>query len=102
MATSIKENPGTWLYRAMAIYFLWNIYLDVSTIDVIKSKIEQHDREIDKLQNAVFTQIWIKRSTPVEKERHRKETKMLEEITEDNIASAHTQMNEVDSLYKTN
>lgn len=98
MSKETKDAAGTWLYRALAIYFLWNIYTDVSSIDVIKSKVEKHDQEIAKLQEAVFTHAWIRRSTPEEKRKHQKETKFLEEYTGENIHAAKDQLSEVDSL----
>lgn len=97
MSKAQKDAAGTWLYRALAIYFLWNIYLDVASIDVIKSRVDKHETEIGKLQAAVFTTSILRRSTPAEVVKHNKQTNQLQQFTESNIDSAKEQLNKVDS-----
>lgn len=97
MSKAQKEEIGTWLYRGLAIYFLWNIYLDVASIDVIKSRVDKHENEIGELRAAVFTTSILRRSTPAELKAHNNETAKLQKHTEEIIDSAKNQITQVDS-----
>lgn len=102
MSKAQKEEVGTWLYRALAIYFLWNIYLDVASIDVIKSRVDKHDTEIGELRAAVFTTSILRRSTQAERQEHNRETDRLLKQTEQKLDTAKLLNTIVDSSIANN
>ncbi len=90
MVQKVKENGtpvGEWLYRGLAIYFLWNIYIDVKEIPVHSSQIKtlqdkdaKQDDKLQKLEDVIFVPSWERH---IRKEAHLRETnKNIAETTE--------------------
>lgn len=115
MTKQIKEQSqglGTWLFRGLAIYFLWNIYQDVAKIPLINHRLDAHDKvndrqddDIKTIRGAVFSPSWDAKNYEQKRQesiRHEKDTKFLLEYTDQNIADARKQMGVADSHIKSN
>ena len=94
---------GDWLYRGIAIYFLWNIYTDVqktnSSSAVYQERLDRHEIRLNNIENSVFAPVWEREKNKKEtSQKHTKETKFLLEYTCENINSALAQLGTVDSF----
>lgn len=104
-----KETTGTWLFRGLAIYFLWNIYVDTSKIDVIEQRLDAHEKEIngherdiETLRGMVFSPAWEKQRRQQSLNEELKDSKFMLEYTDANIAASKELLGRVDSFYKQN
>lgn len=105
MTKQIKEQSqglGTWLFRGLAIYFLWNIYQDVAKIPLINHRLDAQDKvndrqdeDIKNLRGAIFVPSWDSESYRQKRQeslKEKKDTKFLLEYTDQNIADARRQL----------
>ena len=97
------NTAGNWLYRGIAIYFLWNIYLDVQSTNkssaVYQERLDRHEIRINHIEQSLFTPAWDKPDKKHESSyKHQKDTKFLLEYTCENINSALAQLGTVDSF----
>lgn len=107
-AMSAKEKEtantaGNWLYRGIAIYFLWNIYLDVQSTNkssaVYQERLDRHETRLNNIEQSVFAPVWDRKDNRHQhSEKHNKDTKFLFEYTCENINSALAQLGAVDSF----
>lgn len=94
---------GNWLYRAIAIYFLWNIYLDVQSTNkssaVYQERLDRHELRLNNIEQNLFVPAYEKyekrRETSL---RDLKESEMIFNYTCDNIAGSIAQLGAVDSF----
>lgn len=106
MSNEQKEKTlrvGEWLYRAVAIFLLSNIYMEVNKVDVHEERLNKHDQSIDRLDNAVFAPSWLrekKREQSINNEKA--DTNRDVEYTEANLLSSTIQIKQVDSFLNNN
>lgn len=106
MSVKQKETAniaGDWLYRGVAIYFLWNIYTDVQnsnkTAPVFQERLDRHELRLNNIEQNMFAPVWEKNDHKKQSSyQHQKDTKFLIEYTEANLASLNALGDRADSL----
>jgi hypothetical protein len=106
MSAKQKETAGIagdWLYRAIAIYFLWNIYTDVqrtnSSSAVYQERLDRHEMRLNNIEQSLFAPVWKRDEKKREvSARHTKDTKFLFEYTQENLADLNRLGESADSV----
>ena len=78
MSAKQKETAniaGDWLYKGLAIYFLWNIYMDVKQIPVHEERLNRHELRLNNIEQNLLAPAWNKdRQKQQTSEEHTHET----------------------------
>lgn len=106
MSVKQKETAniaGDWLYRGIAIYFLWNIYTDVQRTNnssaVYQERLDRHEIRLNNIEQSLFAPVWKRDEKKREvSEKHAKDSKFLWEYTQENLADLNRLAESADSV----